>query len=76
MRVFFCDRCGDECTGGTHYTIEIFGHDNVPSGDGRVSSATATQNIHQNMQLVFGEKKHYCRRCKEAFEQFMKGVEA
>lgn len=68
-----CDRCNDKCSshGTSYYTIDIYANDINPTNDNKVSTETAAQNVSENMSKVLGNKKHYCRRCKEEIEKFM-----
>jgi len=52
--------------------FDIYAYDINPTIDGRVCCDTATQNINQTMNNVFGKPKYYCRSCKNEIEQFMK----
>lgn len=74
QNIVTCDRCGEKANfyGTSYYTIEIFAHDINPTNDGRVYTDTAAQNIYENMGKIFGKERHYCKKCKEKIEKFMK----
>lgn len=69
-----CDRCGRKCV-GTYYTVKIYGHDVNPSPDGAVTTtATAIQNLSQNMAIITGKEKQFCRECKEEIRKITEEV--
>ena len=69
----YCDRCGQECTeGSTYYTIDIYGHDINPTNDGRVAFDAYVQNFSTNLSKITKQEKHYCKKCKDEIEQFIK----
>lgn len=69
-----CNRCGEILTSEeTYYTIEIYGHDVTPTGDGRVKMDTAVQNLWQNMYRINKCEGKYCKKCKCEIEKFIKG---
>ena len=67
-----CDRCKKKCEGTTYYTIDIYGNDINPTNDGRHSMATASQNVETNTFKIFGSERHYCEKCRDKIEQFLK----
>ena len=70
----FCNRCGQECTeGSTFYTIDIYGHDIKPSDDGRIAFDAYSQNFNTNLAKMLKQERHYCKKCKNEIEAFMKG---
>ncbi len=76
-RQVICDRCGENCRkyGTSYYIFDIYSNDIFPTNDGRVSCETFGQNMTQNMTKIFGNDKHYCKRCKDEIEKFIKKVD-
>lgn len=74
QNIVICDRCGKKANsfGASYYTITIWGHDINPTNDGRVCAETASQNVSCNMSRIFGKEIHYCKKCKEKIEKFMR----
>lgn len=74
QRIVICDRCGEKCNscGTSYYTIDIYGHDINPTNDGKVYADTMCQNIYSNMKKINNTEHHFCRKCKEEIEEFMK----
>ena len=72
MHKFVCDRCGRTITGNTYYTVDIYGEDINPTNDGLKSSTTASQNISTNMAKIICPEKHYCEKCRDEFENFLR----
>lgn len=68
---FVCDRCGNECSDNTYFTIDIYGHDVNPSGDHRVAFEAAAQNAYVNISKMFGSERHYCKVCKNEIDNFI-----
>lgn len=64
------DRCGEECLGSTYYTIDIYGKDVNPSIG--ISFETASQNLETNHNKIFGNEKHYCKKCIESIKDYIR----
>ena len=71
MNKKICDRCGEEISGTTYYTIDIYGQDINPTNDDRVSVTTAGQNIYENMRKIQFPERCYCNNCKSDIESFI-----
>lgn len=72
MQKVFCDRCGKECKGTTHYLIRIYGKDNNPSMFKQEPSfETVFQNLQTNIETIIKPERQYCRQCKDEFEKFL-----
>lgn len=71
MNRVICNRCENECSGSTYYTIDIYGHDINPTNDGRVSASTAAQNLNTSMKNIFTQPRHYCKKCEEKIEAML-----
>lgn len=70
-----CDRCGKECIeGSAYYTVDIYGHDIKPTNDGRVSFDAYVQNFVTNYTKLIKQQKHYCKKCKDEIEAFLKPI--
>lgn len=69
-----CARCGKEIEGTTYYTINIYAADINPKTEYTVYAETAIQNTQTNMLAMFNAQKHYCKDCKLAVEEFVKGT--
>jgi len=65
-----CDRCKKPCGNGTYYTIDITGHDMNPEGTWG-SCETVSHNLSKGLREAFGNKKIYCKDCKDKIEAFM-----
>ena len=65
-----CDRCKKKCEGTTYYTVDIYGNDIDPVAGG-MSFETASQNCQTNAPKIFGDERHYCKSCKDKFEEFL-----
>lgn len=73
MTKVLCDRCGQECVeGSTFYTIDIYGHDIQPTNDGRIAFDAYSQNFSTNLSKMLKQERHYCKRCKDEIERFMR----
>ena len=68
-----CDRCGEEIKGTTYYTINIRAEDIEPFESMKTgsTSSTFTQKISESMEIIYGNKKHYCEKCKNEIEKFI-----
>lgn len=69
-----CDRCGESCakSGTSYYMFNIYAYDIKPTNDGRVCADMAVQNLNQNMSNLFNKPRHYCKRCVDKIERFMR----
>lgn len=65
-----CGRCGKQCENGTYYTIDITGHDMNSNGTWG-SCETVSHNLNEGLREAFGDKKIYCKDCKDQIEAFM-----
>ena len=65
-----CDRCGEEIKGTTYYTVSIYAEDINPI-ESMKSMSTTIQNLNENMGKIFGQKTHYCEKCKNEIEKFI-----
>ena len=65
-----CDRCGEEIKGTSYYTVSIYAEDTNPI-ENMKSMTTAVQNLNENFGKAFGQKMHYCEKCKIAIEKFI-----
>lgn len=73
MDKIFCSRCGQECIeGSTYYTIDIYGHDINQTNDGRIAIDAYSQNFSTNLGKLLKQEKHYCKKCKDEIEKFMR----
>ena len=72
MFQFVCDRCKKPIKGTAYYTIDVYGHDINPTNDGRDSATTYAQNLNEGMSKVLCGEKHYCEKCKNKVEDFLR----
>ena len=65
-----CDRCGKDIEGTTYYTIDIYAKD-AGTAYG-VSAEVAMHNLAMNTRNMFGTVSHYCKRCIEDIESYIR----
>lgn len=65
-----CDRCSEEIKETTYYTISIRSEDIEPF-ESMKSVSTSIQKLNESMKIIYGNKKHYCEKCKNEIEKFI-----
>lgn len=61
MLIRKCDRCNKEIKGNC-WTIDIYEREDETK---RLTADGAANNIQQNMEKIFNNKKEYCKECIE-----------
>ena len=65
-----CDRCNKEIK-GNYWTIDIYENEDKTM---RLTTGGAANNIQQNMEKIFNNKKEYCKECIEEIRKVIKNV--
>ena len=71
MKKIICDRCGNECIGGTYYIIDIYGYDIDDTPKCGISIDAANQNLGTNLSKVWGTERQYCKKCRDKIQAFI-----